>query len=303
MLLNCGVGEDSWESLGQQGDPPVHSKGDQSWVFTGRTDVEAETPILWPPDAKSWLIWKDPNAGKDWGREEKGTAEDEMAGWHHRLNGQGLSKLRELVMDREAWCVVVHGIAKSWTWLTDWTEKVNKRIKGPWACPFLLPPSSYHGRKYTIPVLLTCCVVTPSHNLCFPTDLSFLHSGWTGVKATGMCGSCSWRAHSSGRNPISTNTTIIYTLHKSLCRMYLEQVHRGCRGSVLFIGLHRPGALCWIMATCQGFPSDVVVKNLPTNTGDTRDMGSIPGLGRPPGGGNDNPLQYSCLENPMDREA
>ena len=72
MLLNCGVGEDSWESLGQQGDPPVHSKGDQSWVFTGRTDVEAETPILWPPDAKSWLIWKDPNAGKDWGQEEKG---------------------------------------------------------------------------------------------------------------------------------------------------------------------------------------------------------------------------------------
>ena len=57
---------------------PVHPKGDQSWVFTGRTDVEAETPILWPPDAKSWLIWKDPDAGKDWGQEEKGTTEDEM---------------------------------------------------------------------------------------------------------------------------------------------------------------------------------------------------------------------------------
>ena len=67
---------------------PVHSKGDQSWVFIGRTDVEAETPILWPPDVKSWLIWKDPDAGKDWRREEKGMTEDEMAGWHHWLNGR-----------------------------------------------------------------------------------------------------------------------------------------------------------------------------------------------------------------------
>ena len=68
---------------------PVHSEGDQPWVFTGRTDVEAETPILWPPDAKSWLIWKDPDAGKDWGQEETGMTEDEMIGWHHRLNGHG----------------------------------------------------------------------------------------------------------------------------------------------------------------------------------------------------------------------
>ena len=66
---------------------PVHPKGDQSWVITGRTDVEAETPILWPPHAKSWLIGKDPDAGKDWGQEEKGMTEDEMVGWHHRLNG------------------------------------------------------------------------------------------------------------------------------------------------------------------------------------------------------------------------
>ena len=66
---------------------PVHPKGDQSWVLIDRTYVEAETPILWPPDAKSWLIWKDPDAGKDWGQEEKWTTEDEMVGWHHRLNG------------------------------------------------------------------------------------------------------------------------------------------------------------------------------------------------------------------------
>ena len=67
---------------------PVHSKGNQSWIFIGRTDAEAETPTLWPPDSKNWLIWKDPDAGKDWRWEEKGTTEDEMAGWHHWLDGQ-----------------------------------------------------------------------------------------------------------------------------------------------------------------------------------------------------------------------
>ena len=66
---------------------PVNPKGDKPWVFIGRTDVEADTPILWLPDAKSWLIWKDPDAGKDWGQEEKGTTEDEIVGWHHRLTG------------------------------------------------------------------------------------------------------------------------------------------------------------------------------------------------------------------------
>ena len=68
---------------------PVHPKGDQSWVFLGRTDAEAETPILWPPDTKSWVIWKDPDAEKDWGQEEKETTEDEMVGWHHWLNWHG----------------------------------------------------------------------------------------------------------------------------------------------------------------------------------------------------------------------
>ena len=67
---------------------PVHPKGNQSWTFTGRTDAEAEAPILWAPDAKSQLIWKDPDAGKDWRQEEKGTTEDEMVGWHHQLNAQ-----------------------------------------------------------------------------------------------------------------------------------------------------------------------------------------------------------------------
>ena len=89
MLLNCGVGEYSWESFGLQADP----KGDQSWVFTGRTDPEAETPIFWPPDSKSWLIIIDPDGGKGWGQEEKGMTEDEMVRWHHWLNGPEFEKV------------------------------------------------------------------------------------------------------------------------------------------------------------------------------------------------------------------
>ena len=75
------------ESFGLQGDPTCLPKGNQSWTFIGRTDVEAEAPVVWPPDAKNWFIWKDPDAGKDWRWEEKGTTEDEMAGWHHGLSG------------------------------------------------------------------------------------------------------------------------------------------------------------------------------------------------------------------------
>ena len=87
MLLNCGIGEDSWESLACKEIQPVLPKGDQSWVFIGRTDFEAENPILWPADVKSWLIGKDPDAGKDWGQLVKGSTEDEMVEWHHRFNG------------------------------------------------------------------------------------------------------------------------------------------------------------------------------------------------------------------------
>ena len=108
---------------------PVHPK-DRPWVFIGRTDFEAETPILWPPDVKSWLIWKDPDAGKDWGQEEKGTTEDEMVGWHHRLDGHGYGWTRGVgdgQADLACCCSWVHKESDTTEWL-NWTECVDPFI-------------------------------------------------------------------------------------------------------------------------------------------------------------------------------
>ena len=105
---------------------PVHPKEDQFWMFIGRTDAEAETPILWPPDVKSWLIWKDPDAGKDWGQEEKGTSEDEIIGWHQQLNGHEFEQAPGVsgwtgkpgMLQSKRWQRVGH----DWVTELNWTE-------------------------------------------------------------------------------------------------------------------------------------------------------------------------------------
>ena len=109
---------------------PVHSKGNQPWMFFGRNDAKADTPVLWAPHVKSWFTGKESNAGRDWGQEEKGTTEDEMAGWHHWLDGREFEWTPELGMDREAWHLSIHGVTKSRTRLSDWIELNWTAING-----------------------------------------------------------------------------------------------------------------------------------------------------------------------------
>ena len=113
---------------------PVHPKRDQSWVFFGKNDAKAETPILWPPRAKSWLIGKDSNAGRDWGQEEKGTTENAMAGWHHELDGHEFQWTPGVGDGQGGLACCNTWVAKSQTQLSDWTELKHIPVVGHWRC-------------------------------------------------------------------------------------------------------------------------------------------------------------------------
>ena len=174
MLLNCGVGEDSWESLGLKEIQPVHLKGDQSWMFIGRTDVEAETPILWPPDVKSWLIWKDPGAEEDWRWEEKGTTEDKMVS-----------------LTQWKWIWVN---SKSWWWTGssgmlqsmgsegvrhDWVTELNWRLPPTWRMVticWLQPHRPQTGWSWKVKISPSYLTINISEGIPYPTNFTFKNS-------------------------------------------------------------------------------------------------------------------------------
>ena len=136
MLLNCGVEKTLESPLDCKELQPVHPKGDQSWVFIGRTDAEAETPILWPPHVKCWLIGKDPDAGRNRGQEEKGTTEDEMAEWQHPLNGHEFEWTRG-VGDGQGGLACCDSWGRKESDMTEWlnwTELKEVRVGGRFNC-------------------------------------------------------------------------------------------------------------------------------------------------------------------------
>ena len=139
---------------------PVHPKGDQSRVFIGGTDVEAETPILWPPDAESWLIWKDPDAGKDWVKEERETTEDKIVGWHHRHNGHGFGWTPGVGDGQGGLVTAVRWVTKSQTLLSDWTE-LNYFVKNSYLKVVFY--SEIISQLYTNNIMALICKC-PKHN-------------------------------------------------------------------------------------------------------------------------------------------
>ena len=119
----------------------VHPKGNRPWIFIGMTDAEAEAPIRWSPDARKWLLGKDPDVGKDWGQKEKEARENKMVGWHHQLSGHEFEQTWEIVKDREVWHASVHGIPKIRTQLSDfhftslmWQQHSRKFQLKIWSC-------------------------------------------------------------------------------------------------------------------------------------------------------------------------
>ena len=258
---------------------PVHPKGNQSWIFVWRTDAEADTPILWPPDVKSWPIWKDPDAGKDWRQEEKGVTEDEMNGWHHRLNRHEFEQAPG-VDDGQG------GLACCSPWgckESDTTERLNWTV---W-------PKKY-GVKWDAMGMGFC--TPPRHPL-----IVFLISSSLGRMVAPLCLTPGLTPHSPSRQMhtcdswISSRWDLISTLPPLVSGVRVRMKLLGARPRALdYDSMSR---LCYLEG---GLPRQRSSENLPAKAGDEGDPGSIPGSGSASGGGDGNPSQYSCLENPMD---
>ena len=128
---------------------PVNTEGNQLWIFIGRIDTEAEAPVLWSPDVKNQLTGKDPDAGKDWRQEEKGVREDELVGWHYRLNGHEFEQTLRDSEGRGSWCAAVHGIVRSRTRLSSWTAETEVNWNAAWNFPVSTgSPPRHCGFRY-----------------------------------------------------------------------------------------------------------------------------------------------------------